>query len=427
MLGYLVSSPVWSKAEVVRRSRICHAVAAMRRFVLTVAVCMVAGASSAPRPAHASVVPQVDNQLLDSSGQPTGGTLEGPANVHVNATVTGAGAPPTGSITYRRFTTADCTGASFDGPTVELATQTVVIEEAADYLNASGWDSATAWSANGVDYVMSNWSGGLYAGNDNTIFSSSSMGWRFRGVPLRASDVVTRAYLSLRVRKSRPNLASEGASTWSTVLAVDKQDGSDFEGETRATFLARFATWGAFWQVPLSSAVADPFGTDDGASYAASPDITDLVESRVSNPSWTPGGSIALAVLNHGTFGVAEAEVTDEPGYARLHIEWTTTDDVRVADSGALTPVLGVQSYQAYYNGDANYSAAAGPCMTLTVLLPEASVTSVGGSAAPPELAALPSSVGRRRHGGGASSGLLPLAVAGFVLALRYLWRRRTA
>lgn len=367
----------------------------MRRFGLAVAVCVLAATASGPAPARASLLPQVDSQLLDDTGNPIDGTLDSGLNVHIHATVSGSGAAPTSTVTFRHFATADCTGTPTGGPTAGLVTNTVPAIKAADLSNGSGWDSATAWNSNGMDYLGTNWAGGLFAGND-VGFASSSMAWRFNGASLRSDDLVTDAYLALRIRKSRPGLASEGPSTWKTVLAVDLHGGSNFEGETRAAFLARFY-WGGTWEVPLSPEVRDPFGTNDGANYGRSPDVTALVQNRIEDQSWAPGEGIVLGVLNHGTSGIAEAEVVDQPDNARLHIEWTTTEEVQSADSGALTPDLGVQSYQAHYDGDAVYSTAAGPCMSLAVSSPAPNAPSVGGVAEQPDVATLGPRMRRRQ------------------------------
>ena len=348
---------------------------------------------------HAALIPQVDSLLLDDAGNPIGGVLDSGSLVEIDATVSGEGAAPTGTVTVRHFSSADCSGASTDGPTVPLATSSLPVFKTADVSNGAGWDSATAWNSNGVDYLDTNWFGGLFAGMDNAFFASSSMAWRFNGVPLRSGDTVTEAHLSLRIRKSRPNLMAEGAYTWKSVLAVDLHSGTDFEGETRAAFLARLNTWGATWEVPFSAGVPDPFGTSDGASYAPSPGVAGLAQSRIGDASWSPGESIVLGVLNHGTFGIAEAEVVDEPDYARLHIEWMTTEDVHSAGSGPLAPDAGVQSYQAHYNGDAAYSAADGSCMSLTV---SPAGPSVGGIAEQPDLSALPAPVQVDARGRGA-------------------------
>lgn len=388
----------------------------MRRLILVVAACTLGPAiASMPATGHAAQLsPQVDSRLLDDAGNPIGGALGSGANVHVHATVSGTGAAPTGSVAFLHFATADCSGASTAGSNVALVTSTQPAFKTADVSNGAGWDSATAWNSNGIDHVGTNWFGGLFAGND-AGFGSSSMAWRFTGAPLRAGDTVTAAHLSLRIRKSRPNLESEEASTWKTVLAVDTRDGAGFEGETRAAFLARLNTWGATWEMPVSSDVPDPFGTNDGAGYAASPDVTPLVQSRIGDVSWVAGEGIVIGVLNHGTPGIAEAEVVDEPDYARLHIEWTTTEDVHSSDSGALTPDVGVQSYQAHYGGDAVYSVADGPCMSLTVSPP---APSVGGIAEQPDVSALPASAPPDGRGEAwALAGVVAMMAAAAVIA----------
>jgi hypothetical protein len=393
---------------------------AMRRLALVVAVCVLGMAiASKPAPARAVLFPRVESQLLDEAGDPIAGEVDSGEAIHVTATVTGAGAAPTGAVTYQHFAAAGCSGPSTEDAAALLVVTTQQVSKAIDISNGAGWDSATAWNSNGIDYLATNWGDALFAGND-VGFGSSSMAWRFNGVPLRAGDTVTAAHLELRIRKSRPSIAAEEPSTWKTVLAADTRNGSDFAGETRSMFLARFDTWASFWDVPVSPTVVDPFGTDDGAEFAASPDVGYLVQSRIDHPSWAVGGSVAIGVLNHGTPGIAEAYVEDDPDNARLHVEWVTTEETASADSGPLRPRSGAQSYQAQYGGDGVYAAAAGPCMALTVAPP----ASVGGVAEQPDIRALPAHASGDQRRESALAGLASAVIGG---ACAWRWRRQRA
>jgi len=355
------------------------------RLLLIVMVSLV----GLPHQAAAQTVtqtPTVTSDVLDAGGTTvvTGTTIESGTGVRLRAQVEGAGTLPSGTVTFAEFGSSDCAGAATDDPPLTLGTVTQEEPRSADISNAAGWDSATAWISNGTDQFDTNWFGGLFTGNDNAFFGSSSMAWRFTSVPLKSGESIGAAYLSLRIRKSRPSLASEGTWTWLTYLATDTRDGSDFAGETRAAFLSRFNLRGANWQLPLSGAVSDPFGTNDGATYTASPDISALVAARIAAAGWTEGGDIVIGIINDATAGIAEAEVVDEPDYVRLHLEWTTLTEVQTAETSGFQPTVGMHSYRAHYSGDATYAAADGPCVSLNVV-PSTAPPSVGGVARPPE------------------------------------------
>lgn len=333
--------------------------------------------------AHAGAAPAtVETEVLDSAGIVlTGAMVAAGQPVRLRAVVRGGEILPTGSATFAWYDNATCGGDSSDLGGAALTIGVQDIDESADVANTAGWDSATSWNANGVDQFATNWFGGLFAGNDNSFFTSSSMAWRFTSLALSRGDTVHRAYLLLRIRKTRPSLASEGTWTWKTVLATDTRSGADFAGETRLSFLARFNARGATWRVPLTPAVVDAFGTSNGAEYAQTADLGPLVQTRIADDTWTKGGAIAIGVLNDGTSGIAEAEVIDQPANAVLHIEWTHAQPVGIATSLVFTPSLGAHSYRARYTGDGTYAASGGPCMPLSVIPP-----SVGGTAEMPEV-----------------------------------------
>jgi hypothetical protein len=143
---------------------------------------------------------------------------------------------------------------------------------------------------------------------------------------------------------------------------------------------------GARWEMPLSSAVLDPFGTNDGAAYAQGPDVAPLIVSRIGDPGWSAGGDVVVGIINNGTVGIAEAEVVDQPDYVRLHVEWSAPEAVGVGETPAFAPAAGVHSYRAHYGGDGAYAAADGPCMTLAAAAPVGGVAQIVGvdSVAPP-------------------------------------------
>ena len=260
----------------------------MRRLLLTLAVLAVL--SCVPLESvriHASQsVPFVASEILDASGATvTGTTLASGSTIHITARVGSSGAAPTGTVTFPHFASVDCTGLVTGDSPAPLETQSLVVPHIADISNAAGWDNATAWNANGTDQFDTNWFGSLFAGSDNGFFNSSSMAWRFTNVPVGSRDRIDSAYLSLRIQKSRPSLPSEQTQTWKAVLAADTQSGSDFQGETRTTFLQRFGLRGPLWETSLSPDVPDPFGTNDGALYASSPDFAGLIQARTADPS----------------------------------------------------------------------------------------------------------------------------------------------
>ncbi|MHB8516393.1 MAG: hypothetical protein ACYC9X_08720 [Dehalococcoidia bacterium] len=341
----------------------------MRRALAAVlALTFVAGGFGDGAHAAAGTAPTIVSRLTDASRHEiTGGEIASGAPLIVEATVGGSGGPPTGAIAVDRYDTGDCSGVPGGGDLAPLVTESLPTAHAADLSNAAGWDSATTWNSNGQDYIAADWAGSLFAGNDLAFFASSSMAWRFNAVPLSPGETVDRAYLSLRIRQSRPSIQSEPPATWTALIRADPYSGADFAGLSPADFQRRFASAGVLWELPFSSTVVDPFGTGDGATYASSPDIAALVNARIGDPAWAAGGSVVVGVLNNRTIGIAEAQVIALPDYARLHIEWTTYTQVQQAEYATVAAAPGVYSYRVRYTGDAVYAAAAGPCMPVTV------------------------------------------------------------
>jgi hypothetical protein len=345
-----------------------------RALVLSLSLLIVASLQVVRTHADGLASAQVTSVIADASGKPVmGATASGGAVLHVETTVNGGPASqPTGSVEATAYAAAGCAGMGTALGTTPLAPVTLDTSHAIDIANAAGADSATTWVANGAPQLATNWNGSLFAGNDLANFASSSMGWVFRGVPLARDDHIDRAYLSLRIRKSRPNLSSEAAGTWTTKIAADTSDASGFDGSSRAAFLGRFNSPATAWQIPFSASEPDPFGTNDGEAWAASPDITTAVAARLDGPTWGPGGGIAVGLLNAGTNAIAEAQVVDAPGSAVLHIEWTAHETVQRAISPGWTASAGEFSYRSHYGGDATYAAADGPCVALLITPPDA-------------------------------------------------------
>lgn len=361
------------------------------RLVVTVLVALfcgfgVAAAQTGPQ------APTVTTYITDTAGVTLSrSSVEVGVPVQLRAELGGAGPAPSGAVTFATYPSGDCSGEPDVGPSSAVSAVGRPEALTADISNASGWDAATTWVSNGADQLASNWYGGLFAGSDNAFFGASSMAWRFTDVPIKPGDIVTDASLSLRIRQSRPSLASEGTWTWQTVLATDTRSGADFEGETRATFLSRFNFRGADWQMALSAdgTDPDPFGTNNGATFAASPAITDLVAARIADASWVVGGDLVVGILDNRTIGIAEASVDAQPDVARLHLEWTTTESVETAVSAPFLPKVGIDSYRAQYGGDSYYAPAGGPCTQLTVTTVGVP-PSVGGVASAPVASAPP-------------------------------------
>jgi hypothetical protein len=154
------------------------------RFLL-IALIALAALVATPRAGRASLaLPTVTSDMVDADGTSVAGaTVAAGTQVRAAATVAGAAGAPSGSVTFAEYDGSDCGGASTDAWTAALATALQPQSHTIDISNAGGWDSATAWNANGVDQFQTNWFGGLFAGTDNAFFSASSMAWRFAGLP----------------------------------------------------------------------------------------------------------------------------------------------------------------------------------------------------------------------------------------------------
>jgi hypothetical protein len=315
-----------------------------------------ARAQSAPEPQiHTLVVAEAD-------------PMEDGDSVELRIVVIAEGPIPTGDATLTHYPSDECTGTPLSSTTGPLVAGVYSTSHEALLSNAAGWDSATTWISNNVHQFASNWHGSVFMGYDLAFFADQSSGWRFTGVPLRATDTVDEAHLSLRIRRTRPNISSETFGFWKTLVKVDRFDGSDFEGLDRTSFLQRFNSAGVPWAIDFQLEEPDPFGTGQGATYAAAPDISALIQQRIVHQSWQLGGDVAVGVINNGTQPIAEAAVLDEPDYARLFIRWTRHEDAGEVLMGPLILDEGPHSFRAAYSGDGAYAPAQGPCVTLTVL-----------------------------------------------------------
>lgn len=178
-----------------------------------------------------------------------------------------------------------------------------------DLATGEGWDSATTWVSNGVPQIGSEWYGSLFTGNDNLFFASSSSAFRFANVPLGSDSILLRATLTL----DQGSIAYSTGGAWTMKILGDAHDGSDFQGLSRASLLARFDVSPTVrWQVADISATRP----------AESPDIAAVVAARINDPSWHAGDALVIGVLNDGTQGRAETGVVKSPHSAVLHVEW---------------------------------------------------------------------------------------------------------
>jgi hypothetical protein len=288
-------------------------------------------------------------------------------SVELRTVVIAEGPVPTGESTLTHYPSSDCSGTPLGITTAPLVAGVYSTNHETLIANASGWDSATTWISNNVHQFATNWHGNVFMGYDLPFFADQSSGWRFTGLPLRASDTVDEAHLSLRIRRTRPNISSETFGFWKTLVKVDRFDGSDFEGLGRTSFLQRFNSAGVPWEVDFKLEEPDPFGTGQGATYATGPDISALIQQRIAHQGWQPGEDVAVGVLNNGTQPIAEAAVLDEPDYARLYLRWTRHEDVGEALTSAVSLDEGPHSFRAVYSGDATYTPAQGSCVAVTV------------------------------------------------------------
>jgi hypothetical protein len=328
--------------------------------LLLVAVIVAAG----PTHARADLQPEIQTLVI----APTTAPIEDGDTADLHTIVRGDGALPSGAVTLARFASSECTGDAATTLELPLVDGVVATSHESVISNNAGWDSATTWRSNNVGQYASNWHGSVFMGNDTSFFWNQSSGWRFTGLPLLATDSIDDAYLSLRIRKTRPNLNNENYGVWKTVVKVDRFDGSDFDGLDRPSFLQRFNSAAFPWQVDYHPDEPDPFGTGQGATFAVSPSFTPLVQQRIAHPDWQPGDAIAVGIINDGTEAIAEAALWDEPDHTRLHLRWTRHEQVAEATAGPLTMTEGEHSFRATYDGDAAYAAAAGPCVAVTVL-----------------------------------------------------------
>ena len=346
----------------------------MRRISISIVAMFIALAASGE--AGRAIAAQPATVLTDihdaSHNAITGADVQDGAVLHVSATVNGAGATPTGIVRFRTYDGAGCVGAASAEQSAPLTTGTEPVSHSIEISNAAGDDSATIWSSQAGSEFATDWFGSVFMGTDPPFFSHSGAGWRFTDVPISASDTIDSAYLRLRIAKSRPNLASETFGTWQTAIRVDASSGADFAGLDNGTFVGRFGSGGVSWQIPFSLAQPDPFGTQQGETYAQTPDIAALVASRISGASWSNGSAIVVGVLDNASPPTAEAQVIDAADNVRLHIAWTSHEPVGRAESIAFTATAAARSYRVHYDVDAAYGPGDGPCVAVNVTPPDA-------------------------------------------------------
>jgi len=346
----------------------------VRRISITIVAMLIAlAASGEPGRAIAAQPVTVLTDIHDASHNAvTGADVQEGAVLHVSATVRGTGAAPTGVVRFRTYDGAGCAGAASAEQSAALTAGTEPVSHSIEISNAAGDDSATIWSSQAGSEFATDWFGSVFMGTDPPFFSHSGAGWRFTDVPISASDTIDSAYLLLRIAKSRPNLASETFGTWQTAIRVDASSGADFAGLDNGAFVGRFGSGGVSWQIPYSLAQPDPFGTQQGATYAQTPDIAALVASRISGASWSNGSAVVVGILDDASPPTAEAQVVDAPDNVRLRIDWTSHDPSARAESLAFTVTAAARSYRVHYDGDTTYGAGDGPCVAVNVTPPDA-------------------------------------------------------
>ena len=346
----------------------------MRRISISIVAMFIAlAASGEPGRAIAAQPATVLTDIHDASHNAvTGADVQDGSILHVSATVRGTGVAPTGIVRFRTYDSAGCAGSASAEQSAPLTAGTEPVTHAIEISNAAGDDSATIWSSQAGSEFATDWFGSVFMGTDPPFFSHSGAGWRFTGVPISASDTIDSAYLRLRIAKSRPNLASETFGTWQTAIRVDASSGADFAGLDNGTFVGRFGSGGVSWQVPFSLAQPDPFGTQQGETYAQTPDIAALVASRIFGAPWSNGSAIVVGVLDNASPPTAEAQVIDAADNVRLHIAWTSHDPVGRAESITFAATTGTRSYRVHYDGDAAYGPGDGPCVAVNVTPPDA-------------------------------------------------------
>ena len=311
----------------------------MRRILIGAVTILAAatGSSSLPSTAAGATVPFVSAEISDDAGVVlTGSDAPEGSPLHVNVVLTGDGTAPTGIARVRTFEGAACAGAASGEQSIALTAGTTPISHSTEIANLGGWDSATIWSSQSGDGFGTDWFGSVFMGTDPPFFSHSGAGWRFADVPLSPADSITSAYLRLRIKRSRPTLASDPFGTWTTAIRVDPASGSGFAGLDHDSFLARFAPGGVPWQIAYSYDEKDPFGTQQATSYASSPDISSLVAARIGSASWgVPDDDLVIGILDNASPAIAEAQVIDVADNVRLHIDWTSPLPAGLACLGA--------------------------------------------------------------------------------------------
>ncbi len=343
----------------------------MRRILIGAITILAAatGSSSLPSAAAGATVPLVLAEISDGSGIVlTGSDAPEGSPLHVNVVLTGDEMTPTGIVHVRAFQGAACAGTASAEQAIALTAGTTPISHSTEISNLGGWDSATIWSSQSGDGFGTDWFGSVFMGTDPPFFSHSGAAWRFANVPLSPGDSITSAYLRLRIKRSRPNLASDPFGTWTTRIRVDPASGSGFAGLDHDSFLARFAAGGVPWQIAYSYAEKDPFATQQATSYASSPDISGLVAARIASASWgAPDDDLVVGILDDASPAIAEAQVIDAPDNVRLHIDWSSPLPAGVAASVPAPESPGPHSFRVHYDGDGAYAATEGACLPIEV------------------------------------------------------------
>lgn len=344
----------------------------MRRILIGVVAVLAATTGSAlPATAAGTAAPLIFAEISDDAGIVlTGSDAAEESPLHVNVVATGSETAPTGIANIRAYEGSACAGPASREQAISLAAGTKPIPHSTDISNLGGWDSATIWSSQAGDGFGTDWFGSVFMGTDPPFFSHSGAGWRFTGVPLSPDDSIVSARLLLRIKRSRPNLASETFGRWTTAIRVDPVDGSGFSELDHDSFLARFVAGGVPWQIAYSLAEGDPFATQQATLYASSPDISNLVAARVGSASWgAPDDSVVIGILDNASPATAEAQIVDAPDNVRLHIDWTSPQPAGVAASAPVAELPGAHSYRVHYGGDGVYAATDSGCMAIEVTL----------------------------------------------------------
>lgn len=341
----------------------------MRRILIGVVAMLATATGSASFPAEAAGTnaPVVFAEISDGAGiVVTGSDAPEGSPLHINVVVTGGQAAPTGIARVRTYAGTACAGAASGEQAIALAADTTPIAHSTEISNLGGWDSATIWSSQSGNGFGTDWFGSVFMGTDPPFFSHSGAAWRFADVPLSPDDSIESAHLLLRIKRSRPNLASDSFGTWTTAIRVDPASGTAFSGLNHDSFLARFAGSSVPWQMAFTYAERDPFATQQATSHASSPDISSLIAPRIASASWGESDDdLVIGILDNASPAIAEAQVIDVADNVRLHIDWTSPQPAGLAASAPATESPGPHSYRVHYDGDGVYAATDSDCLAI--------------------------------------------------------------